>query len=531
MFPLLIFLPLSCFCFFFNLLFSFISPGLPPFTPFFLSLSLFPPVDLPASGLLPFFHHHSFISIHCFSYFFQLPGYLTWEAVWFIAFVFVWFVPPSCNLFCVRLIKEKMNGLLGSEFALVLRDSLTSTSRRRFPRSSAPPISPDSSSAMPMSPVSPIPRLEEPLTATALSLRLQLEARESVPRIPTSPTSPVDRLGMETGALRAMSLSSPPRAAESNPNFAVSVSSPALSSSSSSSTTSTSSASCAPHSLPPLHFSNHNQLQLQQLQQLQLGQGDPPRYHLHQQQQQQAVFTSPTQSSIQIQPLDVLASVSANAEQHHQQPKLQPQPPSKAPQQMQQQHEQQQRSSCIYSNTLPQVTNSAGAVSTASASTMSTITTSTSLTAATTQMSPRSTTRKRLGAFVGKGQSHGGAGGGVSKTFRCSLCSSTFSQQFNLNKHVRAVHERRRPFQCNVCHARFQQKSHRTMHHLAVHEKLRQFACDHCSASFSWRGVLKKHKKSIHGIDEWECGTLFYFVYFLFFFNSVVILYFLFSWL
>lgn len=92
--------------------------------------------------------------------------------------------------------------------------------------------------------------------------------------------------------------------------------------------------------------------------------------------------------------------------------------------------------------------------------------------------------------------------GKLCRIFKCNQCPSTFSQQFNLNKHVRAVHERRRPFQCDVCLARFQQKSHRTMHHLAVHEKLRQFSCDQCSASFSWRGVLKKHRKSIHGIDE-----------------------------
>lgn len=92
--------------------------------------------------------------------------------------------------------------------------------------------------------------------------------------------------------------------------------------------------------------------------------------------------------------------------------------------------------------------------------------------------------------------------GSSGRIFSCKMCPSTFSQQFNLNKHVRAVHERRRPFECETCHAKFQQKSHRTMHRLAVHEKLRQFACDQCPASFSWRGVLKKHRRSIHGIDE-----------------------------
>lgn len=101
------------------------------------------------------------------------------------------------------------------------------------------------------------------------------------------------------------------------------------------------------------------------------------------------------------------------------------------------------------------------------------------------------------------GRARAGAGkysGG--KVFHCRQCSSTFSQQFNLNKHVRAVHEMRRPFECEVCHSKFQQRSHRKMHFLAVHEKLRQYSCDRCNYSFSWRGVLKKHRKSIHGLDD-----------------------------
>lgn len=126
--------------------------------------------------------------------------------------------------------------------------------------------------------------------------------------------------------------------------------------------------------------------------------------------------------------------------------------------------------------------------------------TTTTTTTMTTLTSTRTTTLTNGVGFTGSvGYKNNGK---LCRIFKCSQCPSTFSQQFNLNKHVRAVHERRRPFQCDVCFARFQQKSHRTMHHLAVHEKLRQFSCDQCSASFSWRGVLKKHRKSIHGIDE-----------------------------
>lgn len=88
------------------------------------------------------------------------------------------------------------------------------------------------------------------------------------------------------------------------------------------------------------------------------------------------------------------------------------------------------------------------------------------------------------------------------RIFSCSLCSSSFSERFNLNKHVRAVHEQRRPFQCVTCHARFQQRDHMQKHEMCVHKKLRQFSCDACGASFGWRGVLKKHRKSVHGLFD-----------------------------
>ena len=91
---------------------------------------------------------------------------------------------------------------------------------------------------------------------------------------------------------------------------------------------------------------------------------------------------------------------------------------------------------------------------------------------------------------------------GRSRSFACTQCASTFSERFNLNKHVRAVHERRRPFQCSTCHARFQQKDHMQKHEICVHKKLRQYSCVTCGAAFGWRGVLKKHRKSVHNIVD-----------------------------
>jgi uncharacterized Zn-finger protein len=90
----------------------------------------------------------------------------------------------------------------------------------------------------------------------------------------------------------------------------------------------------------------------------------------------------------------------------------------------------------------------------------------------------------------------------VKPMISCPQCPSSFTERFNLNKHIRAVHERRRPYQCTTCFARFQQRDHMQKHEICVHKKLRQFSCDACGASFGWRGVLKKHRKSVHGIHE-----------------------------
>lgn len=109
------------------------------------------------------------------------------------------------------------------------------------------------------------------------------------------------------------------------------------------------------------------------------------------------------------------------------------------------------------------------------------------------------------GPFIGTVTSGAKTKGGKSsrtRSFPCAQCNSTFSERFNLNKHVRAVHERRRPFQCSTCHARFQQKDHMQKHEICVHKKLRQYSCTTCGAAFGWRGVLKKHRKSVHNIVD-----------------------------
>jgi len=84
------------------------------------------------------------------------------------------------------------------------------------------------------------------------------------------------------------------------------------------------------------------------------------------------------------------------------------------------------------------------------------------------------------------------------KQFACHLCTSTFTARFNLNKHIRTVHENLRPFHCDVCGASFQQKCHLKQHKTTVHEHKRPYKCEICSLSFGWPAVLNKHIRLKH---------------------------------
>eukprot|EP00178_Gracilaria_changii_P027288 TRINITY_DN858_c0_g1_i1.p1 TRINITY_DN858_c0_g1~~TRINITY_DN858_c0_g1_i1.p1 ORF type:complete len:357 (+),score=50.67 TRINITY_DN858_c0_g1_i1:270-1340(+) len=356
-----------------------------------------------------------------------------------------------------------MDGLLGSEFALVLRDSVNATPRRRqlpplAQRPLPPPslIQPCSPPKKPRHQATVLPSVSaglSPSSRSTFSLRcdMQLEPRANFAPFPTSPTSPLPPPSVQLPFI--VGARTPPPTAPTAPAVpsAPLASAPATAAP----TTPTASVATASSGGSYVRTRDSSALSVRQLticKSRRAGGTDgsdklasyvlmsptssPPLSPLMRSATRMTV--SPTQR------LDVLAAVSVQ--------------------------------------TAGELAAAAATATNSSTASTSTITTSTS------------GGRKK--------KSHRGSNGGRAKSFACSQCSSTFSQQFNLNKHVRAVHERRRPFECSVCHARFQQKSHRTMHFLAVHEKLRQFSCDQCNASFSWRGVLKKHRKSIHGICE-----------------------------
>jgi uncharacterized C2H2 Zn-finger protein len=85
--------------------------------------------------------------------------------------------------------------------------------------------------------------------------------------------------------------------------------------------------------------------------------------------------------------------------------------------------------------------------------------------------------------------------------YGCPQCDARFRRGSDRNRHMRMVHERRRPFACERCPKQFGRKSFLQAHVLTVHEKRRPFACEDCGAAFGQRSSLTRHAKKIHEFE------------------------------
>ena len=75
---------------------------------------------------------------------------------------------------------------------------------------------------------------------------------------------------------------------------------------------------------------------------------------------------------------------------------------------------------------------------------------------------------------------------------------NTFNRKSNVNVHIKAVHEGKKPYQCNSCDQAFPNKS-RLDRHSRVHTNIRPYDCSACDAKFKRRHHLATHLKTIHG--------------------------------
>ena len=76
----------------------------------------------------------------------------------------------------------------------------------------------------------------------------------------------------------------------------------------------------------------------------------------------------------------------------------------------------------------------------------------------------------------------------------CNLCNKLFSNQSNLRKHIKSVHEKIK-FKCEICTKNFTRKDNLLSHKRNIHSKNIEFKCTVCERKFSRKGNLQAPKK------------------------------------
>ena len=92
------------------------------------------------------------------------------------------------------------------------------------------------------------------------------------------------------------------------------------------------------------------------------------------------------------------------------------------------------------------------------------------------------------------------------KKYQCSFCDKSYADIFSLERHVKSIHEGKKPFHCTKCDARFSQ-IHGLKDHIAIiHEKKKPHKCAICNSSFSMTRHLIRHELSKHGNKTHVCS-------------------------
>ena len=83
-----------------------------------------------------------------------------------------------------------------------------------------------------------------------------------------------------------------------------------------------------------------------------------------------------------------------------------------------------------------------------------------------------------------------------------SLCASTFPRKDNLDRHVKTVHEKKKPLLCQheKCGLSFPDNFSLQRHIESVHEE-KKHECSICDKKYSQKGHLTDHMKKEHKDD------------------------------
>ena len=93
------------------------------------------------------------------------------------------------------------------------------------------------------------------------------------------------------------------------------------------------------------------------------------------------------------------------------------------------------------------------------------------------------------------------------KPFECNVCYTAFSQKGDLKRHIESVHGGKKPFKCNICDTAFSAKQDADRHIKSVHERI-TFKCNECGKAFSRKEILNGHIEKIHAENKQSNNVL-----------------------
>lgn len=89
---------------------------------------------------------------------------------------------------------------------------------------------------------------------------------------------------------------------------------------------------------------------------------------------------------------------------------------------------------------------------------------------------------------------------------RCSKCSATFTRQYDLQRHLRSVHQFLLAYQCEWCPQSFPSYYHLRDHLRTEHPDSPDVVCTVCGKNFRIKSKLKRHIKAVHeNVRDFVC--------------------------
>ena len=84
------------------------------------------------------------------------------------------------------------------------------------------------------------------------------------------------------------------------------------------------------------------------------------------------------------------------------------------------------------------------------------------------------------------------------KYFKCDNCDYSTSQNGNIKRHSRAIHDKVKQFKCMKC--KYATLSHGSLkfHERSVYDKVKNFKCTECDYMASRNGSLQVHRRAVH---------------------------------